>query len=148
MQDYLVRGEDGRELSMDDIPSVRILRGEEAEPLLIRTVHRENGSQRWNLLKAAPLRDDAGATEATITIIEDVTEQKRSELQNAFLVRVSAALASSLDYERRGWAGSCARARRCTIRRYPIRCWPPRRATRGTSNCCALWGCARSWSFR
>lgn len=99
MRDYIVRGEDGRELSMDDIPSVRILRGEKAEPLLIRTVHRENGSQRWNLLKAAPLRDDAGATEATITIIEDVTEQKRSELQNAFLVRVSAALASSLDYE-------------------------------------------------
>ena len=99
MRDYLVHGEDGREISMADIPSVRILRGEEAQPLLIRTVHRESGRQRWNLLKAAPLLDEDGRTEATITIIEDVTEQKRSELQGSFLARVSAALASSLDYE-------------------------------------------------
>ena len=100
MGEYIVRGEDGREISMDDIPSVRILRGEEiVEPLLIRTVNRESGVQRWNLLKAAPLLDENGATEGTITIIEDVTEQKRSELQSEFLARVSAALASSLDYE-------------------------------------------------
>ncbi len=99
MRDYIVRGEDGREIAMEDIPSVRILRGESAEPLLIRTVHRESGLQRWNLLKAAPLLDEQGAVEATIMIIEDVTEQRRSELRSAFLARVSAALASSLDYE-------------------------------------------------
>lgn len=99
MQDYVVRGEDGGEISMDDIPSVRILRGEQAEPLLIQTVNRQSGVQRWQLLKAAPLLDEGGAIEATITIIEDVTEQKRSEVQSAFLARVSGALSSSLDYE-------------------------------------------------
>jgi PAS domain S-box-containing protein len=99
MSDYIVRGEDGREIAMEDIPSVRILRGESAEPLTIRTVHRETGQQRWNLLKAAPLLDEQGAVEATIMIIEDVTEQKRSELRSAFLAQVSTALASSLDYE-------------------------------------------------
>jgi PAS domain S-box-containing protein len=99
MSDYLVQREDGREITMEDIPSVRILRGEPAEPLLIRTVHRETGVQRWNLLKAGPLLDDKGDVEATITIIEDVTEQKRSEMQSAFLAQASGLLASSMDYE-------------------------------------------------
>jgi PAS domain S-box-containing protein len=99
MADYLVWTEDGREVTMDDIPSVRILRGESAAPLLIRTIHRQTGEQHWNLLKAAPLLDEAGEVEATIMIIEDVTEQKRAERQNAFLAQAGAVLASSLDYE-------------------------------------------------
>jgi PAS domain S-box-containing protein len=99
MSDYFVWGEDGREIAMQDIPSVRILRGEPAEPLLIQTVNRNTGARRWNLLKAAPLLDEQGAVEATITIIEDVTERKRSELRSAFLAEASAALAASLDYE-------------------------------------------------
>ena len=99
MKDYLVWGEDGREIQMQDIPSVRILAGEPAEPLLIRTVNRDSGAQRWNLLKSAPLLDEDGEVEATITIIEDVTEQKRAELRGAFLADASAVLASSLDYE-------------------------------------------------
>src|SRR6202044_2166925 len=90
---------DGREIQMRDIPSVRILRGEPAGPLLIRTVNRQTGVQRWNLLKAAPLLDENGDVEATITIIEEVTEQKRTELRNAFLAEASGVLASSLDYE-------------------------------------------------
>lgn len=99
MKDYLVSGEDGREIAMEDIPSVRILRGEPAEPLLIRTVNRNTGVRRWNLLKAAPLLDEQGEVEATIMIIEDVTERRRGELRSAFLAQASAVLASSLDYE-------------------------------------------------
>jgi PAS domain S-box-containing protein len=99
MKDYLVWGEDGREIAMEDIPSVRILRGEPAEPLLIRTLNRETHEQRWNLLKAAPLLDEHGEVEATITIIEEVTERKRAELRSVFLAQASAVLASSLDYE-------------------------------------------------
>lgn len=100
MDDYLVFTEDGHPISMDQIPSVRILAGEEAsEPLLIRTVHRDTGVQRWNLLKASPLLDEAGQAEATIMVIEDVTEQKRAERQAAFLTHASDVLASSLDYQ-------------------------------------------------
>ena len=108
---------------MSDIPSVRILRGEPAEPLLIRTVHRDTGVQRWNLLKAAPLLDEDGEIEATITIIEDVTEQKRAELRNAFLAEVSAALASSLDYEQtlRNVAELAVPGHRRLVRRRPAR---------------------------
>ena len=99
MADYLVWTEDGHEVTMEDIPSVRILRGESAEPLLIRTIHAPTGEQHWNLLKAAPLLDEAGEVEATIMIIEDVSDQKRAERQNAFLAQAGTVLASSLDYE-------------------------------------------------
>ncbi len=99
MADYVVTGEDGGEVSMDQIPSVQLLRGEGAEPLVIRTVDRRTGVEHWNLLKAAPLRDDAGEIEATIMVIEDITEQKRAEQRSAFLAQASEVLASSLDYE-------------------------------------------------
>jgi PAS domain S-box-containing protein len=99
MADYIVMAEDGTEISMDRIPSVRLLRGDSAEPLLIRTIHKETRAERWNLLKASPLLDDAGAVEATIMVIEDVTEQKLAELRSAFLAQASDVLASSLDYE-------------------------------------------------
>jgi serine phosphatase RsbU (regulator of sigma subunit) len=99
MGDYIVRGEDGRELSMDDIPSVRLLRGEAAEPLLIRTVHRQTGELSWNLLKATALRDDEGTVTATVMIIEDVTAVKTAELRSRLLAEASQVLGSSLDYE-------------------------------------------------
>jgi PAS domain S-box-containing protein len=99
MADYDVTDEDGQPVTMDEIPSVRLLRGEEAEPLLIRTVHRQTGAVHWNLLKASPLRSSDGTIEATITTIEDVTEQRLAQLRAAYLARAASVLASSLDYE-------------------------------------------------
>jgi PAS domain S-box-containing protein len=98
MDDYIVTREDGRQLTMDDVPSVRLLRGEAPEPLLMRTVHRATGALHWNLLKASALRDEAGTIVATATIIEDVTAVKASELRSRFLSDASRVLASSLDY--------------------------------------------------
>ena len=99
MADYIVSEENGRPVTMDDIPSVRLLRGEDPDPLVIRTVHRHTGELRWQLLKASPLVDADGEIEATIMIFEDITDQKRAERQGTFLAQVSQLLASSLDYE-------------------------------------------------
>lgn len=100
MADYLVWSGTGDAISMEQIPSVRLLAGEQdPEPLLIRTVHRQTGVQRWNLLKAAPLLDEAGEVEATIMVIDDVTDQKRAEQQGSFLAHASSVLASSLDHQ-------------------------------------------------
>ena len=98
MEDYIVEREDGRALTMDDIPSVRLLRGEDPDPLLMRTVNRQTGHLSWNLLKASPLRDEAGEIVATATIIENVTAVKTSELRSRFLSEASRALGSSMDY--------------------------------------------------
>ena len=67
--DYLVHDEHGRELTMDQIPSVRLLAGEAAEPLVLRTIHRTTGELRWEILKSAPLHDQDGRAVAAVTII-------------------------------------------------------------------------------
>lgn len=97
--DYLVHDEDGRELTMEDIPSVRVLAGQPADSLVIRTISRKSGEVSWNLLKASALRDQDGVIVATVMIIEDVTREKTSELRDRFLARAMETLLSSLDYE-------------------------------------------------
>jgi serine phosphatase RsbU (regulator of sigma subunit) len=84
---------------MDDIPSVRLMAGKPVEPLLIRTINRDTGRVRWNLLKASGLHDAGGKLVAAVTIIEDVTREKTAELQDRFLARATETLMSSLDYE-------------------------------------------------
>ncbi|MBV8220917.1 MAG: SpoIIE family protein phosphatase [Solirubrobacterales bacterium] len=97
--DYVVHDEHGQELTMDSIPSVRLLAGERAAPLLLRTINRSTGELRWQLLKSAPLHGDGGQPVAAVTVIEDVTRERIAELHDRFLARASEILMSSLDYE-------------------------------------------------
>jgi PAS domain S-box-containing protein len=99
MGPYEITDEQGQAVDMDDLPSVRLLRGEEPEPLLLRYVHRDSGEERWTMLKAAAVRDPGGSIEAAVTIIEDITAVKRSSLRMEFLAQVGKILASSLDYQ-------------------------------------------------
>jgi PAS domain S-box-containing protein len=97
--DYLVHDEHGRELTMDAIPSVRLLAGEKAEPLVLRTIHRGTGELRWEMLKSTPLHDADGRLVAAVTIIEDITRERLAELRDRFMARASETLMTSLDYE-------------------------------------------------
>jgi PAS domain S-box-containing protein len=63
--------EDGSRISVDDFPGQRLARGEPAEPLLSRSVHRESGRERWLLTKATMIDDDELLV---INVIDDVTE--------------------------------------------------------------------------
>lgn len=99
MGPYETTAEDGRELSMDDLPSVRLLLGEHPTPLTMRTVNRNTGEEQWVVLKATAVRDAEGEIEAAVTIIEDITASKRAALRLGFLARASRILASSLDYQ-------------------------------------------------
>ncbi|HYB25710.1 MAG TPA: SpoIIE family protein phosphatase [Solirubrobacteraceae bacterium] len=97
--DYLVHGEDGREVTMEQIPSVRLLAGQDADPLVIRTIHRTTGELRWELLKAAPIHDEEDRTMASVMIIEDITRERNTELRDRFMARASETLMSSIDHE-------------------------------------------------
>ncbi|HUA03564.1 MAG TPA: SpoIIE family protein phosphatase [Solirubrobacteraceae bacterium] len=97
--DYIVHDEHGHELTMDSIPSVRLLAGERAEPLLLRTISRSTGELRWQLLKSAPLHGEDGQPVAAVTVIEDVTRERTADLHDRFLARASEILMSSLDYQ-------------------------------------------------
>jgi PAS domain S-box-containing protein len=98
-EDYIVQDEHGEELTMDKIPSVRLLAGEPAEPLVMRTINRSTGALRWQLLKSAPLHGADGQPVAAVTIIEDITRERIAELHDRFLARATETLMSSLDYE-------------------------------------------------
>jgi PAS domain S-box-containing protein len=98
-EDYLVHDEHGQELTMEQIPSVRLLAGKSAEPLVLRTIHRTTGALRWEILKSAPLHDAEGRAVAAVTIIEDITRQRQAELRDRFMANASETLMSSLDYE-------------------------------------------------
>lgn len=99
MGPYDTADEHGREIRMEDLPSVKLLRGEHPEPLLMRSVHRATGEESWVLLKAAAVRDDAGEIESAVTIIADVTAATRATLRVEFLAQIGELLASSLDYQ-------------------------------------------------
>jgi PAS domain S-box-containing protein len=98
-EEQIVTDEHGRPLEFERMPAIRVLRGEDPEPLTVRTVDPVRGDERWRVVKATPLRDSLGNLEAAVTIIEDISASKRAELQTSFLARASDVLASSLDYE-------------------------------------------------
>jgi serine phosphatase RsbU (regulator of sigma subunit) len=99
MDEYVVTDEHGRPLAMDDLPSVKLLRGEPAPPLLLHSVSRATGAVGWRLLKAAALRDADGEMIAAVTVIEDFTAIKRAEERTRVLEASGRLLVSSLDYE-------------------------------------------------
>jgi len=100
MRGYETTGAHGQEIEMDDLPSVRLLRGGQPEPLLLRSVNRTTGEEQWALLKTAALRDAHGSIEAAVTIIENVTAAERRTLRLEFLAQTTnQVLASSLDYQ-------------------------------------------------
>ena len=100
MADYVVHDEHGRAVSMDDIPSVRLLRGEpDPPPLLINSVNQLTGEAHWELLKASPLRNADGETIAAVTMIEDVTAVKTAQVHTSILAESGRLLSASLDYQ-------------------------------------------------
>jgi PAS domain-containing protein len=99
MADYETTAADGEPLSLQDLPSVRLLRGEAPEPLLMRTINRASGEEHWVVLKATAVRGGDGGVLAAVTIIADVTEQHRASQRLQLLARATAILASSMDYE-------------------------------------------------
>jgi PAS domain S-box-containing protein len=99
MGDWETSDQQGQAIAMADLPSVRVLRGEQPEPLLMRSVSRASGEESWVLLKATAVHNAAGEVDAAVTIIEDVTATQQASMRMQFLAQASHVLASSLDYQ-------------------------------------------------
>ncbi len=99
MDEYVIHDEHGRLLSADDLPSVRLLEGRAAEPLLMHSVNQATGAARWERLKVTGLRDAGGRLVAAVTVIEDITAVKTAEVHTRLLSESGRVLASSLDYQ-------------------------------------------------
>ena len=90
--------EEGNPMAVDRLPGRRAVRGETPEPTVIRYRDREGGEDRWSVVKATPIRDEAGEVVLAISVIEDVTDRMRAERADRFLSQASKLLAASLDY--------------------------------------------------
>ena len=91
--------EDGTPLRADQLPGRHVLAGEHAEPLVVRTINRATGEERWRMTKATPILGPDGKVALAVNVIEDVTESKRMELAQRLLADASGVLSESLDYE-------------------------------------------------
>ncbi|HEX3621869.1 MAG TPA: SpoIIE family protein phosphatase [Acidimicrobiales bacterium] len=91
--------EDGRPLGLDDLPGPAARRGEEPPELLLRWRQGDTGAEHISLVKARPVRDDAGRVRFAVSVFRDVTERqlavealRMSEARLAFLATASRTL--------------------------------------------------------
>ena len=103
------------------VPTARVLRGEEPGPVTIRVVNRSTGEERWRVTKARGVNDGRGRPRLVVSVIEDITERKRSELAQRVLVahRRGAGLVGRLRADAQGGRRPRrARARRLVRRQH------------------------------
>jgi PAS domain S-box-containing protein len=94
--DFVSFHEDGTPLRLEELPGRTALAGGTPEPMLIRSISRVTGEERWRLVKASAVE---GEPRLAVNVIEDVTDVKRAELGQRFLAEAGAVLASGLDHE-------------------------------------------------
>jgi PAS domain S-box-containing protein len=97
MAGYDMYDEEGRPFSLAQLPGRRALLGEDGAQATLRARNRLTGEVRWSLVKGTPIRNALGEVAMAINVIEDVTEHKRTELEQRLLADSSRLLAASLD---------------------------------------------------
>lgn len=92
--------EQGNELPWAMTPGRRLFAGEHPEPVIVRTVERATGDERWLVLRSTGVRDPERYDELiyAVNVFENVTDIKRAQLAGDFLAEASRVLASSMDY--------------------------------------------------
>jgi PAS domain S-box-containing protein len=96
---FLILDERGKELGLEDMPGPRLFAGEHPEPLLVRSVVRATGEERWLIVRSSLVTDPGTKRVAyAVNVFEDITGIKRAELTESFMAEASRVLASSTDY--------------------------------------------------
>ena len=83
-QDY---DTDGNPMSVEQLPLARALQGETTKDLEIRVV-RKDGSERWELVNAAPVYNDDGELIAGFVSFPDITARKLAEAESKILAAI------------------------------------------------------------
>jgi PAS domain S-box-containing protein len=96
---FLITDEQGRELGLDDMPGRRLFAGERPQPLLVRSIVRATGEERWLVLRSSPVIDPSSKRITyVVNVFENITGVKRAELAESFMAEASRVLVSSTDY--------------------------------------------------
>ena len=79
MANFEVTDEEGRPLSVEDLPGRRALAGEEGAEKVLRFRVAGTDEERWALVRAAPVFDERGQVSLAVNIFRDITESRRAE---------------------------------------------------------------------
>jgi PAS domain S-box-containing protein len=93
--------ESGRLLNEEDLPGRRALRGLPGPPQVIRFRIRATGEERWSLVTAQAVLNEAGTLELVVSIFREITDLKRGELSQRLLAQAGTALSTPLDFDTR-----------------------------------------------
>jgi serine phosphatase RsbU (regulator of sigma subunit)/PAS domain-containing protein len=99
LERFVILDERGAPFDFAQLPGRHALAGLEAAPVLVHSVVKATGAERWALTKATPVRDENGDVVLAVNIIEDVTDARRAERQQRFLSAASKLVSSSLDID-------------------------------------------------
>jgi PAS domain S-box-containing protein len=95
---FELRDDDGRPLDREKLPRHRLLRGEEAEPLVFQLIDHETGAETWRLERSNPIAGPDGGVLYVVTTIEDITAVKEAERGQRVLAESAEAIASAADF--------------------------------------------------
>ena len=93
--------EAGAAMSLDQLPGRLALRGEVSSPMTIRFKVLKTGEERWSVVKAQAVMNEMGQVMMAVNIFHDITDLKRTELEQRLLAETSQVLAKDLDYKTR-----------------------------------------------
>ena len=79
MAGFEVFDEEGRPLSVEDLPGRRALAGEEGAEEVVRFRVLATDEERWALVRAAPVFDTRGEVILAVNIFRDITDTRRAE---------------------------------------------------------------------
>lgn len=100
---FEIQDQDGHPLPWARLPGQAALRGEEPQEILVRWRDSTIGVERFSLVKASPVCDEAGAVRFAVNVFRDVTDRelalralRASEARMAFLASTSKRLLTTL----------------------------------------------------
>jgi GAF domain-containing protein len=96
---FVALDEDGLPFDYALLPGRDALAGRTPEPVLMRSISKASGDERWMLVKATPVRDEDGDVVMAVNIMEDVTDARRAEHHQRFLAAASKLVSASLDVD-------------------------------------------------
>jgi PAS domain S-box-containing protein len=99
LERFLLLDEHGEELQAEHLPRSVVFDGGVAQRLVVRTIARDTGRERWLVVRSSPVADpDSGEAVFSVNVYEDITEVKRTQIAESFMAEASRVLASSMDY--------------------------------------------------
>lgn len=78
---FLVYDQSDRLLTLAELPSRRVMRGEPWAEAVLHFVGKTVDEEFWLIVKAVPVKDDSGETKFIITISNNITALKQTEIK-------------------------------------------------------------------